>query len=219
MATKDGCVIAQAPGYDLKKELKNKEIPKPKGNRTLSPQHVKTEERNLRIEVALRFNSVEDLKGSKVKHLVLRRSLKELKGFNDAVAKGVYTDSTRETIDFIAFHTVNHTTPHKAKSVKLKTSKPQERLKTDTRDKKGPDKFKSKGSIMKKKFDTNQNGKGIQCREYEGYGYIQAQCANTLKKKRSMNTILSDDNKKSDTKNDEEDADSNETLAFNVVID
>ncbi|KAI5654638.1 hypothetical protein M9H77_31825 [Catharanthus roseus] len=63
-------------------------------------------------------------------------------------------------------------------------------------------------------------GKGIWCKECEGYGHIQGECANTFKKNLSMNTTLIDnDDKKSDSENDEEDIDSNETLAFNVIID
>ncbi|KAI5652922.1 hypothetical protein M9H77_30109 [Catharanthus roseus] len=76
-------------------------------------------------------------------------------------------------------------------------SKPQGRFKTDNRDRKGPNKFMSEGSTMKKK------GK-----EREGDGHIQVECANTF-----------DDDKKSDVEDDKEDTDSNETLAFNVLID
>ncbi|KAI5681484.1 hypothetical protein M9H77_02712 [Catharanthus roseus] len=61
--------------------------------------------------------------------------------------------------------------------------------------------------------------KGIQCRQYDGYGHIQAECANTLKKNKSLNTTLSDDDKKNDSEDDEEDTDSYETLAFNAIID
>ncbi|KAI5658571.1 hypothetical protein M9H77_27364 [Catharanthus roseus] len=45
---------------------------------------------------------------------------------------------------------------------------------------------------------------------------LDTKCANTLKKSISMNTILSDDDKKSDSEDDKEDT---ETLAFNVIID
>ena len=31
--------------------------------------------------------------------------------------------------------------------------------------------------------ETKKSGKGIQCRECEGFGHIQSECANTLKKK------------------------------------
>ncbi|KAI5648346.1 hypothetical protein M9H77_34351 [Catharanthus roseus] len=73
-----------------------------------------------------------------------------------------------------------------------RTSEPQERFKTDNKDRRGPNMFKSKGSTMKQKFDT----------ECERYGHIKVECANTLKKNRSMNTILGDDDIKSDTEDD-----------------
>ncbi|KAI5653051.1 hypothetical protein M9H77_30238 [Catharanthus roseus] len=76
-----------------------------------------------------------------------------------------------------------------------------------------------KGSTMKRKFDTGQKRKRTPCRECEGYSHLQVECANTLKKNRSLNTTLSDDKKKSDSEDDEEDTDSNEKLAFNVIID
>ena len=31
--------------------------------------------------------------------------------------------------------------------------------------------------------ETKKSGRGIQCRECEGFGHIQSECANTLKKK------------------------------------
>ncbi|KAI5681790.1 hypothetical protein M9H77_03018 [Catharanthus roseus] len=52
----------------------------------------------LGIEVVLWFNSVEDLKGFKIKQFVPRESLEELKGFKCAVCKRVCTDSTNETL-------------------------------------------------------------------------------------------------------------------------
>ncbi|KAI5677039.1 hypothetical protein M9H77_07989 [Catharanthus roseus] len=100
-----------------------------------------------------------------------------------------------------------------------KTSKPQGRFKTDNSYRKGPNKFKFERSTMKRKFDTGKKGKGIQYKESERYGHIQAKCANTLKKNRSMNTNFNGDDKKSDSEDDEEDTDHNETLAFNMIID
>ncbi|XP_062087212.1 uncharacterized protein LOC133794053 [Humulus lupulus] len=48
-----------------------------------------------------------------------------------------------------------------------------------------------------KLFETNKNG--IQCRECEGFGYIQSECANTLKKKKVMTVTWSDqDSEQSD---------------------
>ena len=40
----------------------------------------------------------------------------------------------------------------------------------------------TKGKTSSKSVDSS-NKKGIQCRECEGYGHIQSECANTLKKK------------------------------------
>ncbi|PON72887.1 hypothetical protein PanWU01x14_063560, partial [Parasponia andersonii] len=46
--------------------------------------------------------------------------------------------------------------------------------------------------------------KGIQCREYEGYGHVQAEYANTLKKKtKAMTTTWSDE--ESEGSQDEDD--------------
>ncbi|KAI5667245.1 hypothetical protein M9H77_17098 [Catharanthus roseus] len=55
----------------------------PKYNRTLREQKLEL----LGIEAVLRFNRVEDWKGFKIKYLVPRGSLEELKGFNCAVCK------------------------------------------------------------------------------------------------------------------------------------
>ena len=42
------------------------------------------------------------------------------------------------------------------------------------------------------------NKKGIQCRECEGFGHIQSECANTLKKnKKGMNATRSDNDPES----------------------
>ena len=41
---------------------------------------------------------------------------------------------------------------------------------------------------------VEQKNKGVQCRECEGFGHIQAECANTAKKKgKSLNAIWSDE--------------------------
>ena len=51
--------------------------------------------------------------------------------------------------------------------------------------------------------DSNMKSKGIQCWEYEGFWHIQAECANTLKKKnKSLNATWSDDD--SDCSKEEE---------------
>ncbi|KAI5667422.1 hypothetical protein M9H77_17275 [Catharanthus roseus] len=140
-----------------------------------------------KIEV-LRFNCVEDLKGFKIKQLVPRESLEELRRYC--------------AVFYVELE----------KHLNLKEGSG---MSTGI----GNAMFKSDGSTIKRKFDTGQKGKGIQCRECERYDHIHAECANTLKKNRSMNITLNGDDKKSDSKEDEEDTDSNETLAFNVIIE
>ena len=55
----------------------------------------------------------------------------------------------------------------------------------------------SKGNTFIKPSVSNK--KGIQCRECEGFGHIQSECANTLKKnKKSFNVTWSDDETESD---------------------
>ncbi|CAM8968333.1 unnamed protein product [Rhodiola kirilowii] len=49
---------------------------------------------------------------------------------------------------------------------------------------------KSKTSDMRQ--DSSEKGKEIQCRECRGFGHIQAQCANTLMKKKAMVASFSD---------------------------
>ncbi|KAI5658502.1 hypothetical protein M9H77_27295 [Catharanthus roseus] len=53
----------------------------------LGSSHPKRSSPTPSIEVVLRFNGVEDLEGFKVKQLIPRGSLEELKGFNCAVCK------------------------------------------------------------------------------------------------------------------------------------
>ena len=48
---------------------------------------------------------------------------------------------------------------------------------------------------------TNKS-KGIQCKECEGYGHIQAECANTCKKKKSYTVTWSDEEGKEDEGDD-----------------
>ena len=60
--------------------------------------------------------------------------------------------------------------------------------------------------------DTQQSSsrRGIQCRECDGFGHIQAECANTLKRnKKNYNASLSEDD--SDDSSSESD---DETIAF-----
>ncbi|XP_062103129.1 uncharacterized protein LOC133814150 [Humulus lupulus] len=57
--------------------------------------------------------------------------------------------------------------------------------------------FNNKENIFKKNFSTNQKtsqtqdnkNRGIQCRECDGYGHIQAECANTQKRKKKALVI------------------------------
>lgn len=74
---------------------------------------------------------------------------------------------------------------------------------------------------MSKRKTTSQYRKGkassVKC---ESFGHIQAECANTLKKNRSLNTMLSDDERKEETDYDEGDnVDHDDIMAFNVVVD
>ncbi|CAM8966303.1 unnamed protein product [Rhodiola kirilowii] len=59
--------------------------------------------------------------------------------------------------------------------------------------------------------------KGIQCRECEGFGHIQAECANTLKKKnsKSLNVNWSDDETEESTKEEE----TSNFIALSSMID
>ncbi|KAI5680796.1 hypothetical protein M9H77_02023 [Catharanthus roseus] len=145
--------------------------------------------------MVLRFNGVEDFKGFKIKMLILKGSLEELKGFNCAVyKKSLHWFSLEE---FKGFNfTVCKENFGKFIRRTGKTSKLKGGSRLTNRDRKGQKKFESEGSTMKRKFDTGQKRKDIKCRECEGYGHIQAKCAHTLKKNRSMNTILSDDKKR-----------------------
>ncbi|KAI5663065.1 hypothetical protein M9H77_22388 [Catharanthus roseus] len=96
--------------------------------------------------------------------------------------------------DFRSSSSCSHTPRGSLEELKgfncAKKSKPQGRFNTNNKDRKCTNKFKSKESIMRRKFDTCQKGKGIQCRECERYGHIQAECTNTLKKNRFMNGTL-----------------------------
>ncbi|XP_062088723.1 uncharacterized protein LOC133795284 [Humulus lupulus] len=67
--------------------------------------------------------------------------------------------------------------------------------------------FNNKENIFKKNFSTNQKtsqtqdnkNRGIQCRECDGYGHIQAECANTQKrKKKALVTTWSDSEEEKD---------------------
>lgn len=68
--------------------------------------------------------------------------------------------------------------------------------------------------VERKCYELTQKWKGIQCREREEFSYIQAEYANTLKKNRSLNTTLSNDEKEETDFNE-----GNDTVAFTVVVD
>ena len=52
---------------------------------------------------------------------------------------------------------------------------------------------RNRSSTSNNNFDSKAKNKGIQCQECEGFGHIQAECANTLKKKnKSLNATWSD---------------------------
>ncbi|CAM8890269.1 unnamed protein product [Rhodiola kirilowii] len=63
-------------------------------------------------------------------------------------------------------------------------------------------KGKTRTSENRQEFST-EKGKDIQCRECRGFGHIQAECANTLKKKKAMTANLSDSESDDEENNDE----------------
>ena len=75
--------------------------------------------------------------------------------------------------------------------------------------KSGPKPPKGKNPFKPNVF-ANKN-KGVQCRECDGFGHIQSEFANTLKKKKAMNTSWSDEDSK-ESQNEEED------LVGNVIF-
>ena len=59
--------------------------------------------------------------------------------------------------------------------------------------------------------ETKKSGKGIQCRECEGFGHIQSECVNTLKKKgKSLKTTWSD--------NESDDSEEDDNNVSNYVV-
>lgn len=58
---------------------------------------------------------------------------------------------------------------------------------------------------MLKEIELKYIEKGIRCKECEEFGHIQAECANTLKKNRLLNTTVSEDERKEDTNYNEGD--------------
>ena len=79
----------------------------------------------------------------------------------------------------------------------------------------GKQRFNPQGS---KQTDSDKKGRGIQCRECDGYGHIQAECANTLKKKKNkaMKSTWSDDESSNASQDEDEEHNSN-FVAFNVT--
>jgi len=82
--------------------------------------------------------------------------------------------------------------------------------------------FNNSNNFQKYKGATNSSNdrkknRRIQCRECDGYGHIQSECANTLKKrKKSLNVTWSDEDSEG---NQEDDDDVNNYVAFNVYQD
>ena len=57
-----------------------------------------------------------------------------------------------------------------------------------------PNTFKGKKSSTPNNFDFPNNNKRIQCKECEGFGHIQSECANTRKKKnKALKSTWSDE--------------------------
>ncbi|XP_060965625.1 uncharacterized protein LOC133034539 [Cannabis sativa] len=61
---------------------------------------------------------------------------------------------------------------------------------------------------------TDQKGRGIKCRECDGYGHIQAECANTLKKKKALATTWSDSDEEKNSTASEGSDEEKQVLAF-----
>ena len=70
----------------------------------------------------------------------------------------------------------------------------------------------SKGNQFSRPFENN-NKKGVQCRECEGFGHIQSECANTLKKNKKVMTASW-----SDKDSESSDEDDNVNLALTSVV-
>ena len=70
---------------------------------------------------------------------------------------------------------------------------------------------------MGKMTKSGNTNKGIQYRECEGYGHVQAECANTLKKKaKAMSSIWSDE--ESESSREEDDNHVSNHIAFGVSL-
>ncbi|KAM6576624.1 hypothetical protein CsatB_028461 [Cannabis sativa] len=61
---------------------------------------------------------------------------------------------------------------------------------------------------------TDQKGRGIKCRECDGYGHIQAECANTLKKKKALAATWSDSDEEKNSTASEGSDEEKQVLAF-----
>ncbi|CAM8990467.1 unnamed protein product [Rhodiola kirilowii] len=73
---------------------------------------------------------------------------------------------------------------------------------------------KGKTRTAENRQDFSEKGKEIQCRECRGFGHIQAECANTLKKKKAMVANLSD----SESDDEEEGDETTNFVAFAATI-
>ncbi|CAM8957075.1 unnamed protein product [Rhodiola kirilowii] len=62
---------------------------------------------------------------------------------------------------------------------------------------------KGKTRTSENRQDSSEKGKEIQCRECRGFGHIQAECANTLQKKKAMVANLSDNESDDEEEGDE----------------
>ncbi|GMN44981.1 hypothetical protein TIFTF001_014175 [Ficus carica] len=72
------------------------------------------------------------------------------------------------------------------------------------------------GKVAANTFGFKKKGKGIQCHECEGFGHIQSECANILKKKgKSLNTNWSDEESEGSQEDDEDQV--RNYVAFNIV--
>ncbi|XP_060967078.1 uncharacterized protein LOC133035302 [Cannabis sativa] len=74
---------------------------------------------------------------------------------------------------------------------------------------------KNKGGNFKQgQPSTDQKNRGIKCRECDGYGHIQVECANTLKKKEALAETWSDNEEEKNSTASESTDEDKQVLAF-----
>ncbi|XP_060972451.1 uncharacterized protein LOC133038346 [Cannabis sativa] len=74
---------------------------------------------------------------------------------------------------------------------------------------------RNKGVNFKpRQASTDQKGRGIKCRECDGYGHIQAECGNTLKKKKALAATWSDSDEEKNSTASEGSDEEKQVLAF-----